>query len=207
AHRRMQRRQEGKSQQAAADHPHAGEYGRKRIDAARGPALLDRLQDLADGLAVVIGGATRLPDVLDRLKACSIGVRARLEARLVEGRRRGHDHRARRCVDVRRGEGTVGRGIVDVQSFLNGRKRDFRRVFDLLGGVRHVQSEPSLYSRDRVRRERPRRLEIGIYARCGVKARPPAGLSTTLPTSYWLNEPKGMAPINTILIIVNSISP
>jgi hypothetical protein len=37
------------------------------------------------------------------------------------------------------------RRISDVQGFLNGRKRDFCRVFDLLGMISHVQSDPSLY--------------------------------------------------------------
>ena len=59
ADRGLQRGPEGGRQKRTADQPDDAEQRRQRIDAARGPALLDRLQHLADGFAVVIGGAAR----------------------------------------------------------------------------------------------------------------------------------------------------
>ena len=62
-------------------------------------------------------------------------------------------------------------GVADVQGFLNGRKRDFGRVFDLLGIVRHVQSEPSLLLRipASLAQTSPRKLEAGIMPSRGAK--------------------------------------
>jgi hypothetical protein len=53
--------------------------------------------------------------------------------------------------------------------------------------------------------ERPSQARIGITLRVAPKTRPVAALSTSLPTSYWLDGGKETAAINTFLIIVNSI--
>ena len=52
------------------------------------------------------------------------------------------DRRRREFAADRISAGIDGR-IADVERFLNGRERDFSGIFDLLGIVRHVQSEPS----------------------------------------------------------------
>ena len=72
-----------------------------------------------------------------------------------------------------------GRDVTDVEGFLDGRKRDFSRVFGLLGIVRHVQSEPSCYfATRRALRERPSRNSTGvIHALRDTQARPFVGLS------------------------------
>ena len=59
ADRGLQRGPEGGRQKRTADQPDDAEQRRQRVDAARGPALLDGLQHLADGFAVIIGGAAR----------------------------------------------------------------------------------------------------------------------------------------------------
>ena len=111
ADRGLQRRQEGDGEEAAADQPDSGEQSRERIDVAGRAALLDRLQDLADGLAVVVGGAARrgrLARLFDRFEGRHVHARsthlARLESRLVESRLRlvvsgrGRRHRRRYLV-------------------------------------------------------------------------------------------------------------
>ena len=75
------------------------------------------------------------------------------------------------------------RRIPDVQGFLGGRKRDFGRVFDLFGIVRHVQSEPSFYflrTRLILRRlsQAASKRQTGLIP-SGVQARPSIALSAT----------------------------
>ncbi len=150
AHRRLNRGQEAEGQQRAAGEPDAGDDGEDRKHAAGRAALLNGLQELPDGFAVVIGGAAGRTRLLDRLEARPIGVGPRIEGALVEieralvivlrgrvGRREIAVGRTARIIACRR--------VRDVQGFLNGRKRDFCGVFDLFGIVRHVQSEPSFY--------------------------------------------------------------
>ena len=62
------RGQEADGQEAAADDPDAGRKRRQRIGVAGGAALLNRLQSLADGFAVVIGGATGRARFFDRVE-------------------------------------------------------------------------------------------------------------------------------------------
>ena len=59
ADRGLQRGPEADGQKRAADQPDAAEQRCQGVDTTRGAALLDRLQHLADGLAVVVGGTTR----------------------------------------------------------------------------------------------------------------------------------------------------
>ena len=55
--RGLQRRQEADHQDCRADHPDRGKKRGEGVDAAGRPALLNGLQNLPDGFAVVIGGA------------------------------------------------------------------------------------------------------------------------------------------------------
>ena len=90
----LQRRQEADGEKRAAEQPDAAEQRRQRVDVARRPALLDRLQHLTDGFAVVIGGAARAA------RGSSIGSKigrsllgAHVERRFVVGRRHRRDRR------------------------------------------------------------------------------------------------------------------
>ena len=177
-----------------------------RVDAARRAALLNRLQKLPDGFAVVIGGAARRARIIEEHR--TIGALARVEGGLVESGRRLRRH----VGDVVSLRGEFGFasvvGIADVQGFLNGRKRNFSRVFDLFGIVRHVRAlillmrtasgEPSANA--------PRRLRNWRHAPCGAKTRPKRPLVRSHPVNILLAcaDPNEMAAINTILIIVNS---
>ena len=76
--RRLQRGEEGEGQERTADDPHTAKYGRQRIDAAGRAALLDCLQNLPNGLAIVIGGATWRARLLDRFEHRPLRVRARV---------------------------------------------------------------------------------------------------------------------------------
>ena len=73
ADRRLQRGQEAEGQEGAADDPDAGKQRGEGVDVAGGPALLDRLQNLPDGFAVVIGGAAGGARLLDRLEDLAVG--------------------------------------------------------------------------------------------------------------------------------------
>ena len=153
SHRRLQRGQESGGQQRAADDPDAGEHGGKRIDAAGRAALLDCLQNLSDGFAIVIGGATRRARLFDRIEYRPVHARTRINARIERGfgvgRGRGRNAGRRKVVVADRIAIGIDGGVTDVQRFLNGGKRDFGGIFDLLGIVRHVQSEPSYFLRVR----------------------------------------------------------
>ena len=143
AHRGLQRGQEADGQKPGADQPDAGEHRGEGVDVAGGAALLDRLQQLADGFAVVIGGATRQRLLGARVVARALGDDARLGGEIVVGSARSR----RRGVGSRRVGIAGGRRLVaDVQGFLNSRQRDFGGIFDLLGIVRHVQSTPLFYA-------------------------------------------------------------
>ena len=85
--RGVQRRQEADSERGAADQPDAGEDSRKGIDAAGRAALLDGLEDLADGFAIVVGGATAAARLLDRLEHRPLRADAGIERWFGEGRR------------------------------------------------------------------------------------------------------------------------
>ncbi len=69
----LERGQEADGQQQRADHPDHGEQHRKREGAAGRAALLDGLQDLSDGFAVVIGGAAGLARLFDRIEDRPLG--------------------------------------------------------------------------------------------------------------------------------------
>ncbi len=80
----LQRRKEGDRQQSGAENPDRGEKRGERVDVAGGPALLNGLQNLSDGFAVVVGGAAGRAHILDRLKGLPVGARPGVErARVV----------------------------------------------------------------------------------------------------------------------------
>ncbi len=206
ADRGLQRGQEGEGQQSGADQPDHGEQRCERKGTAGRAALLDGLQDLPDGFAIVIGGASgrARARLLDLVEDRPVGALPVVEGRfVVGGRRRTWRHHVVTNV-VAIVAAVVARHVADVQGFLNGRKRDFGRVFDLLGVVRHVQSEPSLYfllsgwSCASLARSRP-------VSSPAVRKRDRWPACPLHPqTSYWLSDANEMAAINTILIIVNS---
>ena len=177
-HRRVQRGQEADGQKRAAEHPDAAKHRGERVNAAGRAALLKRLQDLPDGFAVVIGGAARRARLLDRLEDRAVGIRTDVEGAFAVGRCR---RRTRRIAADRTSPVVSPRCLADVQGFLNGRKRDFGRVFDLLGIVRHVQSEPSFYflrTRKSLARLSPRESFKPVSCPALVAKREPlAGLS------------------------------
>ncbi|MGY3034801.1 hypothetical protein ACVIIV_003971 [Bradyrhizobium sp. USDA 4354] len=211
AHGGLDRGQEADGQRGAGGEPDAGEDGGEGVDAAGRAALLKRLEQLADGLAVVIGGAARGARLLDRVEHGRplIGGRARLEARLVEDRGRGRRHRGRRFVAHGGVAAGVRSGVADVQGFLDCRKRNFCGVFDLLRSVRHVQSEPSLLVRVPPRALRATQAHRPDHAACADLRAVPTRTACPLisATSYWQSVANEMPAIKTILIIVNRIAP
>ena len=99
--------------------------------------------------------------LLDRIEDRPILARPGVERAFVERGRRSAD----RCRIADRAPIGVEVGrLADVQGFLNGGKRDFSRVFDLFGIVRHVQSEPScyFYASGRIVRECPGRPKPAV---------------------------------------------
>ena len=89
ADRVLQRGQEADGQKDGADNPDAGKQGGKRVDVAGRAAFLDRLQDLADGFAVIIGGAAARARLFDRLEHRPVVAACHgVEAGLVIGRAR-----------------------------------------------------------------------------------------------------------------------
>ena len=96
--RRLQRREEGEGQQRAADDPDTAKDGGQRIDAAGRAALLDCLQNLPDGFAIVIGGATGTARLFDRIEYRPLRARARvtrIKRQFGIGRRRPTEARVR----------------------------------------------------------------------------------------------------------------
>ena len=194
---RLQRGIEAVRQQSGADQPDHGENGGKRIDVAGGAALLDRLQNLADGLAVIVRGAPIEKGFVGWL----VLKRPRAEHRLVTGRfghcNRGNDRWCSRAGAVR------GRRFAHIQGFLNCRKRNFGGVLSLLGTVRHASLRPCLHSR-KPRNDARRGAFLPSTIRGGPESclcRPACAL---LPqTSYWLAGSNEMDVINTILTILN----
>src|SRR5207253_6246916 len=157
---------------------------------------------------IVVGGAAGRARLLDRFKDRPIGARPGVECALVISRRRIWIFR--HLIAVEGIPGVYSRDIADVEGFLDGRKRDFGRVFDLLGIVRHVQSEPScyFYASRRLSRERLRTPEADLMPHAGREtATLPSACPPRLETSYWLSGANEMAAINTILIIVNCPAP
>ncbi|MFK4574422.1 hypothetical protein ABIF94_005858 [Bradyrhizobium ottawaense] len=209
-HGGLDRGQEAERQRGAGGEPDAGEDGGEGVDAAGRAALLKRLEQLADGFAVVIGGAARRARLLDRVEhgRAFVGGRARFEARLVEDRgRRGH--RRRGFVAHRGVAAGVGSRVADVQGFLDRRKRNFCGVFDLFRSVRHVQSEPSLLVRVPPRALRATQAHRPDHAACAdLRAVPTRTACPPISaTSYWQSVANEMPAIKTILIIVNRIAP
>ena len=86
ADRGLQRGQEADGQKRGAENPDAGKKRGERIDVAGRAALLNGLQDLPDGFAVVIGGAAGRARLLDRFKDRPVDTRAGVECALVVGR-------------------------------------------------------------------------------------------------------------------------
>src|SRR6185312_8031848 len=131
-------------QKHAADDPDAAEDGGKRVDAAGRTALLDRLQNLSDGFAIVIGGATGAARLL--------GASAPVKRHIGIGWRGRRTGRRGEFVAERISAGVDAR-IADVERFLNGRERDFSRILDLLRIVRHVsRALLTLYAPSRSRK-------------------------------------------------------
>ena len=200
----LQRGQEAHGQEPAADQPDAGKNGGERVDATGRAALLDRLQNLSDGFAIVIGGAAGRARLLDRIEHLQLRARARVKRRFGIVRGRGRSGRRRNFVPGRIPAG-IDCGVADIQRLLNGGERDFGGIFDLLGIVRHVQSKPSYFLRIRRSCKRPRKLENRrLFAPRGTQARPSAACPLHPQTSYWLSDANEMVAIKTFLIIVNS---
>jgi hypothetical protein len=142
SHRGLQRRQEADGEEGAANQPDGGKNRRKRVEAAGRAALLQRLQNLSDGFAIVVGGAAGTARLFDRIEHRTVRVRARVKWGF--GVRRSGRRQGRRRNFVVDGVAVgIDVRVADVERFLNGGKRDFRGIFDLLGIVRHVQSKPS----------------------------------------------------------------
>ena len=70
----LQRGKEADGQKSGAQQPDAGKQGGQRVDVAGRAAFLKGLQKLADGFAVVVGGAARCALLLDRLECRAVGV-------------------------------------------------------------------------------------------------------------------------------------
>ncbi|MHC2694556.1 hypothetical protein ACVME9_007047 [Bradyrhizobium liaoningense] len=210
AHGGLDRGQEADGQRGAGGEPDAGEDGGECVDAAGRAALLKRLEQLADGLAVVIRGAARRERLLDRIEHGRplIGGRSRLEARLIEDGGRGR-HRGRRFVARGSVAAGIGSRVTDVEGFLDRRKRNFCGVFDLFRSVRHVQSEPSLLVRVPPRALRSAQAHRPDHAACAdLRAIPTRTACPPISaTSYWQSVANEMPAIKTILIIVNRIAP
>ena len=207
----LQRRQEADGQQRAAEQPDRAEHGGQCIDAAGRAALLDRLQDLSDGFAIVIGGATRCARLLDRIEHRPVHARSGVERGFGVGRRCRRDDGRRKVVADRIPVG-IDRGVTDVQRFLNGGQRVFGGIFDLLGIVRHVQSEPSYFLRFQLVLPLVLRLisrtcrtpKTGIFCPARTAPRPSSACPLHPKTSYGLSDANEMVAIKTFLIIVNS---
>jgi hypothetical protein len=175
--RRLQRGQEADGQQAATDHPDAAKHGGKRVDAAGRAALLDRLQNLSDGFAIVIGGATGAARLLDRIEHRPLGASARVKRHIGIGRRSRRTGLRGEFVAKRISIGVDVR-IADVERFLNGGERDLSRIFDLLRIVRHVsRALLTLYAPSRSRKNSQARSWIHNPPR--TQAYPPAACPHT----------------------------
>ena len=194
----LQRRQERDGEQSGADHPDAGKQRRQRVDVAGGAALLDRLQDLADGLAIVIGRAARKPRLVGRVETRPVRD-ARLEGALVIG------GTGNRTVVANRRSIAIDRRVADVQGFLNGRQRNFRRILGLLGVVCHLRPTPLVYASGT-----PRNFSLhkGTCPDVPRERSPRTAGRSACPlfpqTSYWLGHANEMDSVKTFLIIVNS---
>ncbi len=102
----LKRGQEGEGQQCGADQPHHGEQRCKRKGTAGRAALLDGLQNLPDGFAVVIGGASGRgrARLLDLVEDRPVGALPVVEGRVVvDGWRRTCRHHVVVNVDRDRG--------------------------------------------------------------------------------------------------------
>ena len=206
ADRRLQRRKEARGQKTATDEPDARKSCGKRIDAARRAALLQGLQNLSDRLTIVVGGAPGAARFIDRFEHRTIGARAGVERQIGKARCRSGNCR-RRNFAVDRTAIRLCTGFTDVQGFLDGRKRDFGGIFDLLGIVRHVQSKPSVLVRVGQPADVPRKPEAGVVPKSGAQAYPSTACPLHPETSYWLRDANEMVAIKTFLIIVNSFVP
>ncbi len=78
-HRSLQRGPERDGEDRAAEQPGAGADEEQREGVAGGTAALQRLQHLADGLAIIVGSAARGARLLDRLERRAIGIRTLIE--------------------------------------------------------------------------------------------------------------------------------
>src|SRR4029077_10206899 len=128
--------------------------------------------------AIVVGGATAAPRLLDRLEQPPFRAGARIERRFGKVRGRGGVGR-RRDVAVDRAAVGVSAGIADVEGFLNRRKRDFGGIFDLLGIVRHGQLSPLILLRVRRPCERPPQSPKPVSCPKRNTSVPVGGLSAT----------------------------
>src|SRR5262249_40364046 len=128
----------------AGQHPQAGEDGGGDVGGVRG-ATLQGAQDLADGFAVVVGGAAQQA-LLFRLANLLLGrgggdgAPRRLRTVLL-GRRHRRDLCGGRTGGLRlRGVARRGfHGVARRERVLDRRKRRFRRILDLLRSVCHVR--------------------------------------------------------------------
>ncbi|WP_410712084.1 hypothetical protein [Bradyrhizobium sp. BEA-2-5] len=174
-HRGLQGWPERDGEDDAAQQPCAGADKEQREGVARAFSL-QRLQHLADGFAIIIGGAARRARFLDRLERRTIGItRTGLERC---GRKIGSGRQVRRRGAFVEGAAILRALFTDVQGFLDRRKRNFCGVFDLFRSVRHVQSEPSHYFTRRRACDRPHASSKPVPT-SGAQAGPLGGLSAT----------------------------
>jgi len=132
---------------AARSQAPEGERGEPYRRCGQGGPSAGACSNWPDGLAVIIGGAGGLRGPRSARTPggpCSGGTRT-------NWRKNRYGRRKARRRDVLVGGAAVLRALfADIEGFLNGRKRDFGGIFDLLGSVRHVQSQPlSLFTRRR----------------------------------------------------------
>ena len=135
--RRPQRGNVKPAQRKAGQHPDAGKDTGENVGRARGAAL-QRPQNTADGLAVVVGRTARRRGFLERAvvveEVCGIGrIGTQAGPRSLGGGLLGTVRRFRR-----RGRGFRRLVVIPhLKGVLDGRKRRFRRILHFLRGVGH----------------------------------------------------------------------
>ena len=197
AHGGLQRRQEADGEQTGAKQPDAGEDAGESVDIAGGAASLNRLEQLADGLAIIIGRAPRQRLFGQLVEAGALGHHPRL------GRKVSRRRRCFGCGSVSPGRAGLARSWrrVDVQGFLNRRQRNFGGIFGFLGIVGHVQFTPLFYASGGSFAKVASRPPV-LAARQEDLSMPPA-CPPLQQTSYWLGDANEMVAVKTFLIIVN----
>ncbi len=161
---------------------------------------MNRLQNLADRLAIVIGRPARKARLFNGLECLAIVAGARVESAVVKRRGGGRLRRRgimtdRDLISIRR------RHVTDIQGFLNGRKRYLGGVFDLFGIVRHVQPTPLFHASGKSRDRRPHIWTpvLQCLARCEREAVGAARL-----VRYFRKHPIGLAVRMKWLLLIQS---